>query len=157
MIQPARRHEIAEAAAKIVEVLRGPVRVRRDEDRSLPYEAGSVAYSLQHALSWTATLSDKRGQGRRRWCTVSAQLLVSCLERDFEITHQGHTREELLAIVAAALLVAPARPDRDWIGRQPWAHQVAGTLAESLASDLTVIRALRKGSARRKDQVPTWK
>jgi hypothetical protein len=156
MARWASAQEISEAAAKIVQPLRGPAPARV-EDSSLPYEPRSIACSLQHALSWTASLSDKSGPGKRRWCKVSAELLVGCLERDFEIAHGNRTREELVGIVAAALVLAPARPDCDWVGRQPWAHRVAGAVADTLAACVTVIGTRRSGSTNRhKDPAPTW-
>ena len=139
------KNETVEAVAKVVAALRGPVPVN-SQVANLAYQPGSVAYSLQHALSWTAALTDTTASGRRRWCIVSAELLVSCLRRDFQFAHPTQSHEELVAVVAAALFISPERPNSDWVGRQPWAHAIAGELAERLAFNLTVIRPVERCS-----------
>jgi hypothetical protein len=150
------KNDAVEAAAKVVAVLRGPV-PGNSQAANLAYQPGSVAYSLQHALSWTAALRDKTASVRRRWCIVSAELLVSCLKRDFQIAHPTQSHEELVAIVAAALFTSPARPNSSWVGRQPWAHKIAGDLADRLAPDPTVFRPKERCSVRRNNDAPIGK
>lgn len=159
----ARNATVTEAAATIrsPQGSRFPAAYTRQmsdiPDPNLPFSPSSAAYTLSHALSWTSVVYNKTPDGKLRWAAVSAQLLLQALEQAFELSHPGMTREDIAGLIGKTLFIARDRPDAGWVERQPWAHDVTSRLIAILADHVVLERKLRVGSARRVNDLPTWR